>query len=164
MTPPATAPTPSGRPSVLFVCVKNGGKSQMAAGLMRKAADDAVIVDSAGTKPGAAINGLSAQVLLEVGVDITDQAPQQLTDELIAAADRVIVLGREAQVRPVDGTPVEYWDTDEPSVRGIDGIDRMRLVRDDINRRVYDLAGYLTAPDLRVAPHLDGGQQEQHDE
>ena len=147
-----TAPrTPPGQPSVLFVCVKNGGKSQMAAGLMRKAAGDAVTVDSAGTRPGDAINGLSAQVLLEAGVDITDQTPQQLTDDLIAAADRVIVLGREAQVRPVDGTPIEYWDTDEPSERGIDGVDRMRLVRDDIDRRVRDLArdltGDLTAPD-----------------
>ena len=136
---------------MLFVCAKNGGKSQMAAGLMRKAAGDAVTVDSAGTRPGDAINGLSAQVLLEAGVDITDQTPQQLTDDLIAAADRVIVLGREAQVRPVDGTPIEYWDTDEPSERGIDGVDRMRLVRDDIDRRVRDLArdltGDLTAPD-----------------
>lgn len=132
-------------PSVLFVCVKNGGKSQMAAGLMRKAAGDAVIVHSAGTRPGQAINGLSAQVLLEVGVDITDQTPQQVTDDLIAAADRVIVLGREADVRAVDGTPIETWETDEPSDRGIDGIDRMRLVRDDIGRRVRHLADQLTA-------------------
>ena len=140
-----TAPgTPPGQPSVLFVCVKNGGKSQMAAGLMRKVAGDSVTVDSAGTRPGAAINGLSAQVLLEVGVDITDETPKQITQGLIAGADRVIVLGREAQVRTVDGTPVDYWDTDEPSDRGIDGIDRMRLVRDDIDRRVHDLAQTLT--------------------
>ena len=127
-------------PSVLFVCVKNGGKSQMAAGLMRKLAGTTVTVDSAGTKPGSTVNGLSAETLLEVGVDITDQNPKQLTDQLIATADRVIVLGRDAQVQPVDGTPVEYWDTDEPSERGIDGIERMRLVRDDITRRVQELA------------------------
>ena len=60
-------------PSVLFVCVKNGGKSQMAAGLMRKIAGDTVTVDSAGTEPGSAINRLSAAALLEVGVDISDQ-------------------------------------------------------------------------------------------
>ena len=136
-----TAPrTPFGRPSVLFVCVKNGGKSQMAAGLLRTVAGDSITVDSAGTSPGDAINGLSAQVLLEVGVDITDQTPKEITQDLIAAADRVIVLGREAQVATVDGTPIDYWDTDEPSERGIDGIDRMRLVRDDIDRRVRDLA------------------------
>ena len=62
-------------PSVLFVCVKNGGKSQMAAGLMRQAAGGTVHVDSAGTTPAAKINALSAETLLEVGVDITDQTP-----------------------------------------------------------------------------------------
>ena len=113
-----TGPT---RPSVLFVCVKNGGKSQMAAGLMRKAAGDTVTVDSAGTQPGDQINQLSAQVLLEVGVDITDQTPKQLTDDLIRAADRVIVLGRDAVVQPTDATPFELWDTDEPSERGRPG-------------------------------------------
>ena len=92
---------------MLFVCVKNGGKSQMAAGLMRKVAADSITVDSAGTRPGDAINGLSAQVLLEVGVDITDQTPKQITQDLIAGADRVIVLGREAQVATVDGTHVD---------------------------------------------------------
>lgn len=133
-------------PSVLFVCVKNGGKSQMAAGLMRKVAGDGVVVDSAGTQPGSSINALSAQVLLEVGVDIADQVPKQLTDDLIREADRVVVLGRDATVRSVGGTPVEVWDTDEPSERGIDGIERMRLVRDDIARRVEHLAHGLAAP------------------
>ena len=130
------------KPSVLFVCVKNGGKSQMAAGLMRKIAGNAVTVGSAGTNPGSAVNGLSAETLLEVG-DISDQTPKQLTDDLTAAADRVIVLGRDAQVQSADSTPVEYWDTDEPSERGIDGIERMRLVRDDIARRVERLALHL---------------------
>lgn len=130
-------------PSVLFVCVKNGGKSQMAAGLMGQAAGDTVRVDSAGTRPGAAINQLSAQVLLEVGVDITDQRPQQLTDDLIRSADRVVVLGRDARVRSVDGTPVDVWDADEPSERGIEGVERMRLVRDDIARHVHRLAAEL---------------------
>ena len=134
--------TDPNRPSVLFVCVKNGGKSQMAAGLMRKIAGNAVTVGSAGTNPGSAVNGLSAETLLEVG-DISDQTPKQLTDDLTAAADRVIVLGRDAQVQSADSTPVEYWDTDEPSERGIDGIERMRLVRDDIARRVERLALHL---------------------
>ena len=137
-----TTPHPH-RPSVLFVCQKNGGKSQMAAGLMRKIVGDTITVDSAGTKPAATVNGLSAEILLEVGVDITDQTPKQLTDDLIRHADRVIVLGRDAKVQPLDGTPVEVWDTDEPSDRGIDGIERMRLVRDDINRRVQTLAQTL---------------------
>jgi len=130
-------------PSVLFVCVKNGGKSQMAAGLMRKIAGDTVTVDSAGTEPGSAINRLSAATLLEVGVDISDQTPKQLTDDLIRRSDLIVVLGRDAQVMPKDGTPVEVWDTHEPSERGIDGIERMRLVRDEINRRIEKLAQQL---------------------
>ncbi len=138
------------KPSVLFVCVKNGGKSQMAAGLMRKIAGGTVLVDSAGTKPGTAVNALSAQVLLEVGVDITDQTPKALTDRMIANADVVVVLGREAHVEPVDGTPVAVWDTDEPSERGIDGMERMRLVRDDIAARVAALNDELTSVVGRV--------------
>ena len=133
----------SDKPSVLFVCVKNGGKSQMAAGLMRRAAGDTVVVDSAGTAPGRAVNALSAEVLLEVGVDISDRTTQQLTDEMVAAADRVVVLGRDARVTSVSDTPVEVWDTDEPSERGIEGVERMRLVRDDIARRVEELAAEL---------------------
>ena len=134
---------PTGIPSVLFVCVKNGGKSQMAAALMRRAVSDTVHVDSAGTKPGTAVNALSAETLLEVGVDITDQTPKALTDELIAAFDLIVVLGRDAQVHPADGTPVQVWDIDEPSERGIEGIDRMRLVRDDIAAHVNALVPQL---------------------
>lgn len=131
-------------PRVLFVCVKNGGKSQMAAGLLRSLVGASVDVESAGTAPGASINALSAEALLEVGIDITDRTPRRLTDEMIRQADRVVVLGAEARVESVGGTPVEVWDTDEPSRRGIDGIERMRLVRDDIADRVARLADELT--------------------
>lgn len=137
-------PTPAGLPSVLFVCVKNGGKSQMAAGLMRKAAGDRVAVESAGTSPGSAVNALSAESLLELGVDITDETPKALTDDLVRDADLVVTLGQEARVEPADGTPVESWDTDEPSERGIEGMERMRLVRDDIAGRVDGLLARLT--------------------
>ncbi|GAB2580847.1 arsenate-mycothiol transferase ArsC [Microlunatus antarcticus] len=135
----------SGRPSVLFVCVRNGGKSPMAAGLMAKRAGDAVQVDSAGTRPGTAVNGLSAQSLAEVGVDIADHTPKAVTEALVRAADVVITLGREAHVDEVPGTRFETWETDEPSERGIDGLERMRLVRDDIARRVDDLYDRLVA-------------------
>ena len=111
----------------------------MAAGLMRKIAGDAVQVYSAGTSPGTAINDLSAQSLAEVGVDISDQTPQPVDPQLLRDVDIVVTLGREAHVEPVAGTRFENWDTDEPSQRGIDGIDRMRLVRDDIADRVADL-------------------------
>jgi arsenate-mycothiol transferase len=131
------------KPSVLFVCVKNAGKSQMAAGLMRKAAAETVDVYSAGTTPGTAINALSAQSLAEVGVDITDQSPKPIDPQVVRDVDVVVTLGREAHVRPVPGTRFENWDTDEPSERGIGGIERMRLVRDDIAARVADLAAHL---------------------
>ena len=126
-------------PSVLFVCVKNAGKSQMAAGLMRQIAGDTVQVYSAGSKPGTAVNTLSAEVLSEVGVDITDQTPKLIDPQLVRDVDVVVTLGREARVEHIPGTRFENWDTDEPSERGIDGTERMRLVRDDIAARVGDL-------------------------
>ncbi|MBJ7384886.1 MAG: low molecular weight phosphatase family protein [Mycolicibacterium sp.] len=134
----------SSTPSVLFVCVKNGGKSQMAAGLMRQLAGDTVNVHSAGTKPGGAVNDLSAQALLEVGVDITGEQPKLVDLELARDVDLVVTLGREAQLDALPGTRIENWDTDEPSERGIDGLERMRLIRDDITARVQRLHTTLT--------------------
>ncbi|MFB9776540.1 low molecular weight phosphatase family protein [Brevibacterium otitidis] len=133
------------RPSVLFVCVKNGGKSQMAAALMRYHAGDAVEVHSAGTKPGTSLNALSADVVAEVGADMSGESPKPIDPELLRRVDRVIVLGEEAHVEPVDGmtATIETWNTDEPSERGIEGIERMRLVRDDIDTRVQALHSAL---------------------
>lgn len=136
--------TTASTPSVLFVCVKNGGKSQMAAGLMRQIAGDTVEVHSAGTKPGSAVNDLSAQALLEVGVDITGEQPKVVDYELARTVDLVVTLGREARLDEIPGTPVQNWDTDEPSDRGVDGLERMRLVRDDIAARVKQLHETLT--------------------
>ncbi len=136
---------------VLFVCVKNGGKSQMAAGLLRQRLAQhhttGIEVSSAGTEAGTTLNGLSVQVLAETGADISDQHTRQLTPELQQQADWVITLGAEAQVDPVPGPRYETWETDEPSLRGIDGIERMRLVRDDIAARVDDLHSRLTHTD-----------------
>ena len=131
-------------PSVLFVCVRNSGKSQMAAGLMRKAAGGRVIAHSAGIDPGEKINALSAQALAEVGVDIASEAPTSIDPDVLRTVDVVVTLGREAKVDVPDGVRFQNWDTDEPSERGIDGIERMRLVRDDIDNRVLALAEALT--------------------
>ncbi|GAB3665092.1 low molecular weight phosphatase family protein [Zhihengliuella somnathii] len=131
------------RPAVLFVCSKNGGKSQMAAGLMKREAGDAVVVTSAGTTPGETINGLSAEVLLDLGVDIRAEVPKPLTEEAMREAGRVVILGAEAQVEPVEGVEIERWETDEPSLRGIEGRERMELVREDIHARVKDLKARL---------------------
>ncbi|MET9490011.1 low molecular weight phosphatase family protein [Nocardia sp. NPDC006630] len=133
-------------PSVLFVCVKNGGKSQMAAGLMRQAAAGQVVVHSAGTSPGGSLNALSVQSLTEVGVDLTGESPKPVDPDLLSTVDTVVVLGREAQLDAPAGVRVIHWDTDEPSERGIEGIERMRLVRDDISARVHELLTELTSP------------------
>ncbi|MEE1617001.1 low molecular weight phosphatase family protein [Brachybacterium sp. J144] len=133
-------------PAVLFVCVKNGGKSQMAAALMRHHAGDAVQVYSAGTQPGSTINAQSADAIAEVGADMSSAIPQPVTPELLRSVDQVIVLGEEAVIEPVEGmtAPVTTWHTDEPSKRGIEGMERMRLVRDDIDARVHELLADLT--------------------
>ena len=85
------------------------------------------------------VNDLSAQALAEVGVDISGRTPALIDQQLVRDVDVVVTLGREAHVDPVPGAQFENWDTDEPSERGIDGIERMRLVRDDIADRVADL-------------------------
>ena len=136
-------------PSVLFVCVRNGGKSQMAAGLLRAAAGDRVAVHSAGTRPGTTINALSAQVLAEVGADMSGAVPRPVDPALLRTVDLVVTLGREAVVDVPAGVQLRNWDTDEPSERGIDGIDRMRLVRDDIDTRVRALLAELVPPAVR---------------
>lgn len=130
-------------PRVLFVCQKNGGKSQMAAALLRAAAGETVEVLSAGTKPGSSLNAQSVESLTELGIGIGDEHPKLITAEMVSDADIVVVLGSEAQVDEVPGTSFETWITDEPSERGIDGMERMRLVRDDIRARVDGLRARL---------------------
>ncbi|MHA7299799.1 arsenate-mycothiol transferase ArsC [Pseudarthrobacter sp. MDT1-22] len=131
-------------PRILFVCSKNGGKSQLAAGLMRDLAGDEVTVYSAGTKPGSRLNNEAVESLNELGIDITGEHPKPVTDEVLDAVDVVIVLGTEAKLEARGGTRFETWETDEPSTRGIEGAERMRLVRDDINTRVRKLHAELT--------------------
>jgi arsenate-mycothiol transferase len=131
-------------PSVLFVCSKNGGKSQLAAGLMNQLANGTVTVHSAGTKPGQSLNPQAVESLTELGIDITGEHPKPVTDEVLDAADVVIVLGNEAKLEAREGKRLEFWDTDEPSERGIEGMERMSLVRDDIKARVQKLYAELT--------------------
>lgn len=145
MTSPST-------PSVLFVCVKNGGKSKMAAALMRYHAESTgqpFEVYSAGTRPGNAINELSAEVIAEVGADMSAETPQAIDPELLRRVDRVVLVGDEANLDSVAGMAgtIETWSTEEPSSREIDGIERMRLVRDDIEARVRGLLAEFTNPE-----------------
>lgn len=131
----------SNKPKVLFVCVGNGGKSQMAAALADKHAGEAIEIHSAGTKPATKLNTESVEAISEVGADMSDGRPKAVDPQLLREADRVVILGKEAQLElPADaqGT-LERWVTDEPSERGIEGMERMRLVRDDIDARVRAL-------------------------
>lgn len=143
MTQDPTSPPKT--PAVLFVCSKNGGKSQLAAALMDQLAGGTVTVHSAGTKPGTALNAQAVEALAELGIDITGAHPRPVTAEVLDVVDAVIVLGTEARLEPRKGTRFEVWETDEPSVRGIEGMERMRLVRDDIRARVRTLHAELTA-------------------
>lgn len=131
----------SNKPKVLFVCVGNGGKSQMAAALADKHAGKAIEIHSAGTKPATKLNTESVESISEVGADMSDGRPKAVDPQLLREADRVVILGKDAQLElPADaqGT-LERWVTDEPSERGIEGMERMRLVRDDIDARVRAL-------------------------
>lgn len=136
---------PPAMPSVLFVCSKNGGKSQMAAALMRHLARGTVTVHSAGIKPGNALNPQSVESLQEIGVNVAGEYPKSVADDVLDSVDAVIVLGTEAKLDPRPGQRFEVWETDEPSQRGIEGMERMRLVRDDIKHRVEQLHRELTA-------------------
>ncbi|MEV0108198.1 low molecular weight phosphatase family protein [Nocardia sp. NPDC050799] len=133
-------------PTVLFVCVRNSGKSQMAAGLMHQAAAGRVVALSAGTDPGTKLNALSVAALAEVGVDIGGEHPKAVDPLLLHTVDLVVVLGREADLDAPAGVQLRRWETDEPSQRGIEGMERMRLVRDDIAARVQALAAELSSP------------------
>lgn len=128
-------------PSILFVCVKNGGKSQMAAALARHLVQDPSRIHSAGTHPGSSVNALSRQVVEEVGATMDGEHTKGIDPDLLRTVDHVIVLGSEAVVDPVAGMKAEIitWHTDEPSERGVEGLERMRLIREDIHARVREL-------------------------
>ncbi len=128
----------SQQPTILFVCNTNGGKSQMAAALMRQAAGDAVRVQSAGLVPALHINEVAAEVIEEVGADMRAETPTALTEEILRAADRVIIVG-EAQVPELTGVIMERWiPTEAPTELGTDR-ERMEFLRDDIAARIATL-------------------------
>ncbi|MGV0744931.1 arsenate-mycothiol transferase ArsC [Mycolicibacterium sp. XJ870] len=134
-------------PAVLFVCVSNAGKSVMAEGLMRKFADQSIRVRSAGTHAKSAVNELSVQALAEVGIDISAHRPTQVTEAVLDDADLIVMVGTAAKLETqIKSASVRTWATDEPSLRGVDGIERMRLIRDDIAQRVRGLLAEFGVP------------------
>lgn len=138
-----TAATQNSRPVVLFVCKSNRGKSQMAEALLRQVSGDAAEIHSAGTRPavGEAPNFESVAALAETGVDMSGATAKGVDDDVLRRADLVVVLGTAAQLEPIAGmrAPIDVWETDEPSERGIDGAARMALIRDDIAARVGEM-------------------------
>lgn len=136
-------------PTVLFVCVRNGGKSQMAAALARSVAGDRLDVHSAGTDPGTTLNQESAASVEEVGASMDGEFPKPIDPEVIGRARRVVLIGAEAELDPAVpvGGEVVRWQTDEPSERGIEGMERMRIIRDEINQRVRSLVDDLAPAD-----------------
>jgi arsenate reductase (thioredoxin) len=128
------------RPTVLFVCVHNAGRSQMAAGLLRKHAGDSLDVRSAGSAPADEINPAVVTVMDEVGVDLSDATPIMLETEAVEGADVVVTMGCGDACPIFPGKRYLDWDLPDP-----DGLtpDDVRPIRDDIDRRVRSLAAEL---------------------
>jgi arsenate reductase (thioredoxin) len=126
----------SDKPSVLFVCVHNAGRSQMAAGWLRHLAGDTVEVRSAGSEPAETINAVAVDAMREVGIDITDQTPVRLTWDAAEASDVIVTMGCGDACPVFPGKRYEDWKLIDPAGQTIDVV---REVRDDIKGRVSAL-------------------------
>jgi protein-tyrosine-phosphatase len=123
-------------PTVLFVCVHNAGRSQMAAGYLLHLGGERVRVLSAGSAPAGSINPVAVAAMAEEGIDITASAPKLLTDEAVSSSDVVITMGC-GDVCPIyPGKRYEDWKLDDPAGQGIEAV---RPIRNEIRRRVENL-------------------------
>jgi protein-tyrosine-phosphatase len=127
-------------PEVLFVCVHNAGRSQMAAGLLAKHAKGRVHVRSAGSTPADEINAAVVEAMLEVGVDISTEYPKPLTDEFVRASDVVITMGCGDACPIFPGKRYLDWDLDDPAGKPLEEV---RPIRDELDRRVQELLAEL---------------------
>ncbi len=130
------------RPEVLFVCVHNAGRSQMAAALLAHHGGDRVVVRSAGTAPAEEINPAVIAVMAEMGIDVLAAGahPKRLEDAAVAASDVVITMGCGDECPFYPGTRYLDWQLDDPAGQGVDAV---RPIRDEIDRRVRDLVAEL---------------------
>lgn len=135
-----TAPTAT--PSVLFVCVHNAGRSQMAAGFLAHLAGDRVEVRSAGSLPAEQVNPVAVAAMAEAGIDITDQTPKILTPDAVQASDVVITMGCGDACPVFPGRTYLDWELDDPAGKDIDAV---RPIRDEIRDRVRTLLDSLLA-------------------
>ena len=133
------------KPSVLFICVHNAGKSQTAEALMKHLVGDEVTVYSGGTGPDEKLAADAVAALEEIGVEVDGQFPKAIDPKILKSVDRVIVLGDQAQVEPIDGmkSEIETWLIIEPKDLGVIGEQRAAMVRDEILERVEQLAEEL---------------------
>ena len=130
------------RPSVLFVCVHNAGRSQMAAGWLRHLAGDRIEVRSAGSSPADSINPAAVQAMAEQGVDITAATPTVLTREAVQLSDVVITMGCGDACPIFPGKRYEEWELPDPAGQDVEAV---RPIRDDIRARVEELIASLGA-------------------
>ncbi|GAA5155873.1 arsenate reductase ArsC [Nocardioides marinquilinus] len=121
---------------MLFVCVHNAGRSQMAAGYLRHLGGDDVRVLSAGSQPAAQVNPAAVAAMAEEGIDLTAAVPRQLADETVGEADVVVTMGCGDECPFVPGRRYEDWPLDDPAGLGVDAV---RPIRDEIRRRVEAL-------------------------
>ncbi len=128
------------RLTVLFVCVHNAGRSQMAAGYLRDLAGDRIEVLSAGSEPATRINPVAVQAMREDGIDITASRPKLLTTEAVQESDVVVTMGCGDDCPFFPGKRYEDWTLDDPAGQGIDAV---RPIRDEVKRRVQALVSSL---------------------
>jgi len=126
----------SEKPSVLFVCIHNAGRSQMAAAYLTHLAGDRVVVRSAGSAPAGSVNPAAVAAMLEEGIDMSAETPKILTDEAVRGSDVVITMGCGDTCAIYPGKRYEDWTLDDPAGQGIESV---RPIRDEIRRRIETL-------------------------
>ncbi|MHA7665017.1 arsenate reductase ArsC [Mycolicibacterium sp. HS_4_1] len=128
------------QPSVLFVCIHNAGRSQMAAGFLRSLGGGAIVVRSAGSEPSERVNPAAVEAMAEVGIDISDQTPKLLTHEAVEASDVVITMGCGDACPIFPGISYRNWELEDPAGKGVEAV---RPIRDEIQTRVQALVAEL---------------------
>jgi protein-tyrosine-phosphatase len=131
------------QPEVLFVCVQNAGRSQMAAGLVKLRSEGRIQVRSAGSAPAGEINPAVVEAMEELGVDMSEEFPKPLTDEVVRAADVVITMGCGDACPIYPGKKYEDWELEDPAGKDVEAA---RRIRDQIDERVQRLVDELLEP------------------
>ena len=129
------------RPAVLFVCVHNAGRSQMAAGYLQHLAGDRIDVRSAGSQPADQVNAVAVAAMAEEGIDIAGRQPRVLTAEAVRVSDVVVTMGCGDECPYFPGKRYEDWVLDDPAGQEIEAV---RPIRDEIRRRIERLVAELT--------------------